>query len=119
MGFKMFLISLQVPEHKVKLIVGAGGEKIKYIQKKSKCQVQVGFCTQVLANIGPRLATRLEILKKDARAKLQVDLHLNSVEKISWAWAHENTRSSALLQMAVKPADEVMGIQQDQDIHAA
>jgi len=32
---------IQVPEHKVKLIVGAGGEKIKYIQKKSKCQVQV------------------------------------------------------------------------------
>jgi hypothetical protein len=32
---------IQVPEHKVKLIVGAGGEKIKFIQKKSKCQVQV------------------------------------------------------------------------------
>ena len=32
---------IQVPEHKVKLIVGAGGEKIKYIQRKSKCQIQV------------------------------------------------------------------------------
>ena len=32
---------IQVPEHKVKLIVGPGGEKIKYIQRKSKCQIQV------------------------------------------------------------------------------
>ena len=32
---------IKVPEHKVKLIVGAGGEKIKYIQRKSKCQIQV------------------------------------------------------------------------------
>lgn len=32
---------IQVPEHKVKLIVGAGGEKIKFIQRKSKCQIQV------------------------------------------------------------------------------
>ena len=32
---------IQVPEHKVKLIVGQGGEKIKYIQRKSKCQIQV------------------------------------------------------------------------------
>ena len=32
---------IQVPEHKVKLIVGPGGEKIKYIQRKTKCQIQV------------------------------------------------------------------------------
>lgn len=32
---------IQVPEHKVKLIVGPGGEKIKHIQRKSKCQIQV------------------------------------------------------------------------------
>ncbi len=32
---------LQVPAHKVKLFVGAGGEKIKWIQRKSKCRVQV------------------------------------------------------------------------------
>ena len=31
----------QVPTHKVKLVVGAGGEKIGFIQKKSKCRVQV------------------------------------------------------------------------------
>ena len=34
----------QVPAHKVKLFVGAGGEKIKWIQRKSKCRVQVGTC---------------------------------------------------------------------------
>ena len=32
---------MQLPSHKVKLIIGAGGEKIKWIQKKSKCRVQV------------------------------------------------------------------------------
>ena len=32
---------IQLPSHKVKLIIGAGGEKIKWIQKKSKCRVQV------------------------------------------------------------------------------
>ena len=32
---------IEVPEHKVKLIVGPGGEKIKFIQRKSKCRIQV------------------------------------------------------------------------------
>lgn len=32
---------LQIPAHKVKLVVGAGGEKIKFIQKKAKCRIQV------------------------------------------------------------------------------
>ena len=32
----------QIPAHKVKLVVGAGGEKIKFIQKKTKCRIQVG-----------------------------------------------------------------------------
>ena len=32
---------LQIPARKVKLMVGAGGEKIKWIQKKTKCRVQV------------------------------------------------------------------------------
>ncbi len=32
----------QIPSNKVKLMVGPGGEKIKEIQKKSKCRVQVG-----------------------------------------------------------------------------
>ncbi len=32
---------VQVPEHKVKLVVGPGGEKIKHIQRKSKCRLQV------------------------------------------------------------------------------
>ena len=32
----------QIPAHKVKLFVGAGGEKIKFIQRKSKCRIQVG-----------------------------------------------------------------------------
>lgn len=31
----------QIPSHKVKLVVGPGGEKIKWIQKKSKCRIQV------------------------------------------------------------------------------
>ena len=31
----------QVPTTKVKLIVGQGGETIKFIQKKSKCRLQV------------------------------------------------------------------------------
>ena len=31
----------QIPAHKVKLVVGAGGEKIKFIQKKAKCRIQV------------------------------------------------------------------------------
>ena len=34
-------IEIQIPEHKVKLVVGPGGEKIKFIQKKSKCRLQV------------------------------------------------------------------------------
>lgn len=33
----------QIPAHKVKLVVGAGGEKIKFIQKKTKCRIQVRF----------------------------------------------------------------------------
>lgn len=32
---------IQIPSHKVKLVVGPGGEKIKWIQKKSKCRIQV------------------------------------------------------------------------------
>ena len=32
---------LQVPAHKGEAVVGAGGEKIKWIQRKSKCRVQV------------------------------------------------------------------------------
>jgi polyribonucleotide nucleotidyltransferase len=32
---------LQIPTHKVKLVVGPGGEKIKFIQRKSKCRIQV------------------------------------------------------------------------------
>jgi hypothetical protein len=34
-------VEMQIPAHKVKLVVGAGGEKIKFIQKKSKCRIQV------------------------------------------------------------------------------
>lgn len=33
--------SRQIPAHKVKLVVGAGGETIKRIQKRSKCRIQV------------------------------------------------------------------------------
>lgn len=32
---------IEVPTTKVKLIVGQGGETIKFIQKKSKCRLQV------------------------------------------------------------------------------
>ena len=34
-------VEIQIPAHKVKLVVGAGGEKIKFIQKKTKCRIQV------------------------------------------------------------------------------
>eukprot|EP00892_Ulva_mutabilis_P007101 jgi/Ulvmu1/4763/UM020_0048.1 len=34
-------LEIQVPKHKVKLIVGAGGERIKSIQRKSKTRIQV------------------------------------------------------------------------------
>ena len=33
---------IEVPSNKVKLIIGAGGENIKKIQKKSKCRLQAG-----------------------------------------------------------------------------
>ena len=32
---------LQIPANKVKYMVGQGGDKIKYIQRKTKCRVQV------------------------------------------------------------------------------
>jgi hypothetical protein len=35
-------MEIEVPANKVKLVIGAGGEKIKWIQRKSKCRVQVG-----------------------------------------------------------------------------
>ncbi|KAK9816506.1 hypothetical protein WJX72_001240 [[Myrmecia] bisecta] len=34
-------VEMQVPANKVKLIIGPGGEKIKFIQRKTKCRVQV------------------------------------------------------------------------------
>ncbi|PNH00179.1 hypothetical protein TSOC_014012, partial [Tetrabaena socialis] len=34
-------MQIQIPSNKVKLMVGPGGEKIKEIQKKSKCRVQI------------------------------------------------------------------------------
>lgn len=34
-------VEIQVPENKLKLMVGAGGEKIKWIQRKSKARVQI------------------------------------------------------------------------------
>ncbi len=33
-------VEFQLPAHKVKLMIGPGGEKIKWIQRKSKCRVQ-------------------------------------------------------------------------------
>lgn len=39
--------AVQIPAHKVKLVVGAGGEKIKFIQKKTKCRIQVGNWEQL------------------------------------------------------------------------
>ena len=38
----------QIPAHKVKLVVGAGGDKIKWIQRKSKCRIQVKKADQEL-----------------------------------------------------------------------
>ena len=40
-----------VPHKKVKLVVGPGGEKIKYIQQKSKCRLQVSLL--LLSEPGP------------------------------------------------------------------
>eukprot|EP00884_Botryococcus_braunii_P012232 jgi/Botrbrau1/21009/Bobra.0144s0025.1 len=34
-------VEIQIPTNKVKLMVGPGGEKIKYIQRKAKCRIQV------------------------------------------------------------------------------
>ncbi|KXZ44007.1 hypothetical protein GPECTOR_75g731 [Gonium pectorale] len=34
-------MEIQIPSNKVKLMIGPGGEKIKEIQKKSKCRIQV------------------------------------------------------------------------------
>ena len=45
---------IQIQEHKVKLVVGPGGEKIKFIQRKSKCRLQVKLvpysCTWPFSN---------------------------------------------------------------------
>lgn len=38
-------LEIQVPKHKVKLIVGPGGERIKSIQRKSRTRIQVYRCT--------------------------------------------------------------------------
>jgi len=34
-------VELQLPANKVKYMVGQGGDKIKYIQRKTKCRIQV------------------------------------------------------------------------------
>lgn len=34
-------VELQIPANKIKYMVGQGGDKIKYIQRKTKCRVQV------------------------------------------------------------------------------
>lgn len=44
-------VEIQIPEHKVKLIIGAGGDKIKHIQRKSKCRVQVSCCAWSLKSV--------------------------------------------------------------------
>ena len=49
-------LELQLPANKVKYMVGQGGDKIKYIQRKTKCRIQVTtldadqtFCRQPVA----------------------------------------------------------------------
>lgn len=39
-------LEIHVPKHKVKLIIGAGGENIKQIQRRTKTRIQV-------CNMGP------------------------------------------------------------------
>lgn len=34
-------LEMQLPANKVKYMVGQGGDKIKYIQRKTKCRIQV------------------------------------------------------------------------------
>lgn len=34
-------LELQIPANKIKYMVGQGGDKIKYIQRKTKCRIQV------------------------------------------------------------------------------
>lgn len=41
-------VELQIPAHKVKLIIGAGGEKIKWIQRKTKCRIQVSGVSRLV-----------------------------------------------------------------------
>jgi polyribonucleotide nucleotidyltransferase len=38
-------LEFEVPRHKVKLIIGAGGERIKQIQRKTRTRIQVRTST--------------------------------------------------------------------------
>jgi transcription antitermination factor NusA-like protein len=40
-------LEFEVPRHKVKLIIGAGGERIKLIQRKTKTRIQVSTLVQL------------------------------------------------------------------------
>ena len=53
-----------VPHKKVKLVVGPGGEKIKHIQQKSKCRLQVSTCAVPLLS---RLMKRRSCARLGAR----------------------------------------------------
>ncbi len=50
-------VEIVIPEHKIKLIVGAGGDKIKHIQRKSKCRIQVRAVTLVYLDNNHRFAS--------------------------------------------------------------
>ena len=52
---------VNIPINKVKLVVGAGGEKIKYIQRKSKCRLQVCCPAWILRRtLGWQETTRID-----------------------------------------------------------
>ena len=46
-------VELQLPANKVKYMVGQGGDKIKYIQRKTKCRIQVHSILLKPMDVGP------------------------------------------------------------------
>ena len=44
------VLQFEVPRHKVKLMIGAGGERIKQIQRRTKTRIQVRGLRQQLVN---------------------------------------------------------------------
>ncbi len=61
-------LEIQVPTNRVRLLIGQNGEKIKWIQKKSKCRVQVKKDEATMAR---EFGKEAEYRAKEAAEKLQ------------------------------------------------